>query len=164
MRLILSYWTFKQHILGGRISEGAGLWTLLPSTNKLCHAVSLHMRVFCLGGVSALLCMMTSLGNSLPASGSLALLPMVCPFEGLHNIDSKSCQTSEVKLPRAWLVLGWGTAWEHLQVLSALLHEALRGGCDRMAGSGSPPPPIRHRPWRQALSACGAFLADGHTW
>ena len=57
MRLILSYWTFKKHILGGRISEGAGLWTLLPSTNKLCHAVSLHMRVCCLGGVSALLCM-----------------------------------------------------------------------------------------------------------
>ena len=35
-----------------------------------------------------------------------------------------SLLTSEVKLPRAWLVLGWGTAWEHLQVLSALLHEA----------------------------------------
>ena len=49
-----------------------GLW--LPSTNELCHAVCLHISVFCLGSVSALLCMMTSLGNSLPASGPLALL------------------------------------------------------------------------------------------
>ena len=61
-----------------------GLW--LPSTNELCHAVCLHISVFCLGSVSALLCMMTSLGNSLPASSSLAL------FEGrggLHCITGK---------------------------------------------------------------------------
>ena len=31
--------------------------------------------------VSVLLCMMTSRGNSLPASGSLALLPVVCPLQ-----------------------------------------------------------------------------------
>ena len=51
--------------------------------------------------VSVLLYMMTSLGNSLPASGSLALLPMVCPFEGLHNIDSKSCQTAKMRVSAA---------------------------------------------------------------
>ena len=30
-----------------------------------------------------------------------------------------SLSTSEVKQRRAWLVLGWGTAWEDLRVLSA---------------------------------------------
>ena len=33
-----------------------------------------------------------------------------------------SLLTSEVKRHRAWLVLGWGTAWEHPQVLPAFLH------------------------------------------
>ena len=37
-----------------------------------------------------------------------------------------SLLTSEVKLPRAWLVLGWGTAWEHLQVLPALSPSLLK--------------------------------------
>ena len=42
-----------------------------------------------------------------------------------------SLPTSEVKRRRARLVLGWGTAWEHLRVLSAfglhLLHHRWRG-------------------------------------
>ena len=32
-----------------------------------------------------------------------------------------SLSTSEVKRHRAWLVLGWGTAWEDLRVLPAFL-------------------------------------------
>ena len=32
-----------------------------------------------------------------------------------------SLSTSEVKRRRARLVLGWGTAWEHLRVLSAFI-------------------------------------------
>ena len=32
-----------------------------------------------------------------------------------------SLLTSEVKWPRAWSVLGWGTAWEHPRVLPAFL-------------------------------------------
>ena len=35
-----------------------------------------------------------------------------------------SLLTSEVKRHRAWLVLGWGTAWEHPQVLPAF-HQLL---------------------------------------
>ena len=59
-----------------------------------------------------------------------------------------SLLTSEVKLQRAWLVLGWGTAWEHLQVLSALLHEALRGG---RAGAD---PPGANGTGAKVLSVC----------
>ena len=33
-----------------------------------------------------------------------------------------SLSTSEVKRRRARLVLGWGTAWEHLRVLSAFIY------------------------------------------
>ena len=36
-----------------------------------------------------------------------------------------SLLTSEVKRHRAWLVLGWGTAWEHLKVLSAFFFPPL---------------------------------------
>ena len=37
-----------------------------------------------------------------------------------------SLPTSEVKRRRARLVLGWGTAWEHLRVLSAFVANLLR--------------------------------------
>ena len=37
-----------------------------------------------------------------------------------------SLLTSEVKRRRARLVLGWGTAWEDLRVLSAFMHPAAR--------------------------------------
>ena len=42
-------------------------------------------------------------------------------FADGHTVieNTGSLLTSEVKLPRVWLVLGWGTAWEHLQVLPA---------------------------------------------
>ena len=53
-----------------------------------------------------------------------------------------SLLTSEVKLPRAWLVLGWGTAWEHLQVLSAMV---LRAAAKRRSHFGS----------RYKLGCCG---------
>ena len=48
-----------------------------------------------------------------------------------------SLLTSEVKRHRAWLVLGWGTAWEHPQVLPAFLHSspaAARGRASRGRG------------------------------
>ena len=39
-----------------------------------------------------------------------------------YRVECTRClPTSEVKRRRAWLVLGWGTAWEDLKVLSAFL-------------------------------------------
>ena len=46
-----------------------------------------------------------------------------------------SLLTSEVKRHRAWLVLGWGTAWEHPQVLSAFSISSLAS-----AAHQAPPP------------------------
>ena len=78
-----------------------GLW--LPSTNELCHAVCLHISVFCLGSVSALLCMMTSLGNSLPASGPLALLtPSPCVF-AYRRSSAAVCRRRQRAVKELWL-------------------------------------------------------------
>ena len=56
-------------------------------SNELCHAASLHPNVFTLDGVSVLVYMMTGLGHSLPASGTLALLlHVVLPYHILLGI------------------------------------------------------------------------------
>ena len=97
-----------------------------------------------------------------------------------------SLLTSEVKLPRAWLVLGWGTAWEHLQVLSAFSlfgaaarkGQAVEGSRGRGQGHATsyvhvlcgPPAVARHRCVQRKAGTCAqsrkqrAVFADGHTW
>jgi hypothetical protein len=47
---------------------------------------------------------------------SIGTCPRTC-----HVECAGSFLTSEVKRPRAWLVLGWGAAWEDLRVLPAFL-------------------------------------------
>ena len=56
-----------------------------------------------------------------------------------------SLLTSEVKRHRAWLVLGWGTACEHLKVLAAFLLAALCAPMPDAPYLGSIPPPA---PWQ----------------
>ena len=76
--------------------------------------------------------------------------------------NAESLPTSEVKRHRARLVLGWETAWEHLQVLSALLHEALCGGASALREL-APCWGEEHSARRRGFS-CGTIVADGHTW
>ena len=83
-----------------------------------------------------------------------------------------SLLTSEVKLPRAWLVLGWGTAWEHLKVLSAFssafptLSPELAAARVRGPRADQRPiaaPRLRRRPRSLAQHAARALRAGGAT-
>ena len=53
----------------------------------------------------------------------------MCFADG-HTVaeNTGSLLTSEVQRHRAWLVLGWGTAWEDLRVLSAFTISFLQTG------------------------------------
>ena len=75
--------------------------SVCPGGFCLCHSLQYH--VFC------------ALLQALPL---FTLIPYVC-WRPYHVECTGSLLTSEVKRHRAQLVLGWGTAWEDLRVLTA---------------------------------------------
>ena len=79
-----------------------------------------------------------------------------------------SLLTSEVKRHRARLVLGWGTAWEDLRVLSAFCEARRTPPGEKVIFSGARRRQrslLRHTPTLQlchaSLTACAVRIADG---